>query len=1770
MFTVHESNKTNFNSCGLEVIDDIIISSKVEWGINKSFIANITIACDELYKYKCIKNERIIMIPTPIGEQPFRIIDISPVDDFTINVFCRHVYHDLQKRTVLRCKVDNAIGSFTLNKLKDNLDKRVPHKFNSDITTIASLDWVRKKGLDILLGNDENSFINKYGGELNVNGWNIEINKRIGKDRGFTAMYSKNIVGFQGNISFDNMITRIIPVGFDGITISQKYIDSPNINNYADIYSDIIKFEDIKYKYSPNNSSNEGFETMQEVENALIQASLDYFINTKCDLPQAIFDVNILMLKDTDEYKDTAILEELWLGDDITIDIPYLNLKLKKRMISYTYNSITKMYESIILGDSDDDNFFSQIDNKFEHIPDRDEIDNKLNQAIEQAFKDANNLIQSGGKNSYVKFLPNILNPSEILLCDDEDISKAVYVVRLNKNGLGVSTTGFNGNYQGLLTEGKLVLNEVTVKKFSGNLILANSINAEQLSIEAKREIRENLVTETKLNAEIGKITLEVSENYASKINVENINKALEDAKENLKGEISDVSSNLNNLEENINGAFKDGIINEAEAIAINEQTRQLDKEKLDIDKKFNAIYTNTDLKGAVKINLATAKTNYNNAHSSLKTTINNAISDKVITPEENINVNNKFNDYNQKLSEFSKVLEQAIDSISSEKVKKLETSTNEKISKIEVNANEIKQSVSNVQNTVTTHTTQIEAVDGKINTAKNEAINTASSDATNKANSAKELALAMQTGKMLYKDPTFKEGLNEVKTYNNTGNGNVTINRITKISDCPTSSTHCLEVKTIGDSTPGFGGFFFATKVRANAIYIVRFIAKLESGRLLSFASNELGDGSTHKWLSDNQGTGKWTEYIYKINCGHSGTLSNTAFFYVKGGNAPTNSAPLIWHLGYATVLDITDSEMNYDKEISNTKAQITTVNETMTNKFAEIKTTTDAITLQVNDTKKDITTVNTNVSNLTNTVNGKVNKTDVYIKSETYNKNETDSKISIAKNEINLSVKDTYETKTTVTSKINTAKTEAISSASNDATNKSNNAKSQAVTDAKNYTNGQITTVNSTINSKVAEIKATTDSITQRVSNTESTTNTINSTVNTIKGVHGLAYEKDVLIKGDSNKYYPVYVRGGNQDVLRTIKIWRSYSEKGPNDWNTSTHKGSLTFEWRGNFGGWGGADYREHISENSSQYTILLADCSREIHSMAYCFMLRGGGNDGAIYHFASDQSLTIEIYYNGSNDIVYPNENPSYVVRAKEPVTTVNTSRLNALKLAKESSVSTVNTKVENVINKTATLETNVNSITGRVSSVETKTNTIDGKVTSQETRLAEAEQKITTDGIFNTVKKKLETVSSANLVQNSLGRLGHKYWNIGKHTGGGAVEWNTLDTINNNRSGFEFLIKNSTGTRGGVLSYSIPVRPLTKYTLTTNTLIQRGPNLKVEIMCRSSVNNSYNLTPDIQKLYAGELVPANDSSLTFTTPKGTYYINIYLYGEYTQTVRYNYAHYGVSRLRLNEGEIAYPWVESNTFSESLISQTSDEISLKVNKNDIVSSINLSPESATIQANKINLQGYVTVGHLTSNEKTTINNAEVSSGKIYGNTMIALNGKNGQGILTVNGGDTYVEYFRCTEAWRLSPYASGWRLPYINSRYGYKDSVYDRNMLNELRFHDNSGRRWLRLDNTYNERWEYIPLDISYYENYHINSYLNKTISLDIKSKIKNVKFLDSASLLKTQFIDNPENVLDLDSLDRNWIEQIGDKEDYPNNPHIYYNGGPDNSLIYIII
>lgn len=191
--------------------------------------------------------------------------------------------------------------------------------------------------------------------------------------------------------------------------------------------------------------------------------------------------------------------------------------------------------------------------------------------------------------------------------------------------------------------------------------------------------------------------------------------------------------------------------------------------------------------------------------------------------------------------------------------------------------------------------------------TKKGEAISTAATDATNKANAAKELASAMAFGKMLYRDPEFRNGNNSINVYNNNGNGTVAITR-TGLSSAPNDSKTVLEIRTTGSASPDNGGFYFGTTCSNRKVFITRIIAKIPAGRNIDFATNSIGTNGSRKWLTPTTGTGDWQEYIYKVVCGTS-NFSSTHFFYITGTQG-TTAAPLVWHMAYATVFDTTSSE--------------------------------------------------------------------------------------------------------------------------------------------------------------------------------------------------------------------------------------------------------------------------------------------------------------------------------------------------------------------------------------------------------------------------------------------------------------------------------------------------------------------------------------------------------------------------------------------------------------------------------------------------------------------------------------------------------------------------------------------------------------------------------------------------------------------------------------------------------------------------------------------
>ena len=139
--------------------------------------------------------------------------------------------------------------------------------------------------------------------------------------------------------------------------------------------------------------------------------------------------------------------------------------------------------------------------------------------------------------------------------------------------------------------------------------------------------------------------------------------------KTSLDSEISGVSNSISNLESTMNNAFKDSVISEAEAIAIQQQLDRLDTEKTDIDNEYSTLMYNSNLTGTAKTNLTSKYNAHATAYTNLVNAINNAIVDNNVDNAERTEIENCKTAYNTALGEYRTSAQSAIDAISSKRV---------------------------------------------------------------------------------------------------------------------------------------------------------------------------------------------------------------------------------------------------------------------------------------------------------------------------------------------------------------------------------------------------------------------------------------------------------------------------------------------------------------------------------------------------------------------------------------------------------------------------------------------------------------------------------------------------------------------------------------------------------------------------------------------------------------------------------------------------------------------------------------------------------------------------------------------------------------------------------------------------------------------------------------------------------------------------------------------------------------------------------------------
>ncbi|MDU3333022.1 MAG: phage tail spike protein [Clostridium perfringens] len=304
-----------------------------------------------------LETENVIAAPTPWSDkQLFRIYDFEKTIT-GLKVYARHIYFDSAKYNIeSNLHIKNKNGQEALNLILKN----TPFKAYSNITDINDCYFFKNNVIEGIAGNKENCFLNRWGGELFLDNYNIHINYKIGSDEGIRVSYGNNLEDLSLKRSTEGVFTRLYPYVIknttDTIELPEKFVDSKNISKYPNIYEKYINLSEFMHLKNGDDDKENAYETLDQLYTAMRDKCREIFAKG-IDTPKTSGTVNMAILENTTEYEHVKELVHVNLGDDIIVEHYDIGVESSTRCVGYRWNCITKKYLKIDLGELEKDFF---------------------------------------------------------------------------------------------------------------------------------------------------------------------------------------------------------------------------------------------------------------------------------------------------------------------------------------------------------------------------------------------------------------------------------------------------------------------------------------------------------------------------------------------------------------------------------------------------------------------------------------------------------------------------------------------------------------------------------------------------------------------------------------------------------------------------------------------------------------------------------------------------------------------------------------------------------------------------------------------------------------------------------------------------------------------------------------------------------------------------------------------------------------------------------------------------------------------------------------------------------------------------------------------------------------------------------------------------------------------------------------------------------------------------------------------------------------------
>jgi phage minor structural protein len=401
--------------------------------------------------------------------QAFRVYKTGKPINGIVTFHARHISYDLEGIPVTKLEIVSSTAATALETLLARA--LAPHGFQgwSNVETISSTSFTRPGSIRSILGGQQGSILQNWGGEYEFDNYTVRLWEARGKKTEVVIEYGKNLMDAKQEKNSESTYTHVLPyaVQTSGQIETVYYLSDDDAEKLIQLAASPLGHIkvlslDLSDKFGDGTTATP--EALAQKAQAWIQAN-------RPETPSVNITVSFVDLAQTMNYETIAPMQQLRLCDSVTVRFAKLGINATAKVIKTTYDVLSEKYTSIEIGDAKS-NFAQTIIEQQQSV---ESIGREVKSSLSQTqgmIGEQTDLI-TGHNGGYFVIDPAV-QPYRTLWMDTPDMATAQNVLQINGNGIGFSKTGVGGPYISAWTlDGKFNADFITTGTLTANVIRA-------------------------------------------------------------------------------------------------------------------------------------------------------------------------------------------------------------------------------------------------------------------------------------------------------------------------------------------------------------------------------------------------------------------------------------------------------------------------------------------------------------------------------------------------------------------------------------------------------------------------------------------------------------------------------------------------------------------------------------------------------------------------------------------------------------------------------------------------------------------------------------------------------------------------------------------------------------------------------------------------------------------------------------------------------------------------------------------------------------------------------------------------------------------------------------------------------------------------------------------------------------------------------------------------------------------------------------------------